>query len=153
MLTSPLRRLLRLGLPNGPSPEVETELRNLVAQLRRGAERRRLTVLLGGHRKAALQGCLLAALPTPLLADVVRAAVQLDTCRIEVDMTVSWADCRMFMQISHLNRSCRAVLAFHSDIAADAAVSGHCADSGTHTDEARCATSPCILCTLEYVHQ
>jgi hypothetical protein len=49
---------------------------------------RRLTVLLGGHRRALQGGCLLAALPSPLLADIVNAAVDLDTCRIEIDMTV-----------------------------------------------------------------
>ena len=33
-------RLLRLGLPSSPSPEVGAELQSFVAQLRRGAERR-----------------------------------------------------------------------------------------------------------------
>jgi hypothetical protein len=45
-------------------------------------------VLLGGHPRALGRGCLLAALPAPLLADITRAAVDLDTCRIEIDMTV-----------------------------------------------------------------
>jgi hypothetical protein len=33
-------RLLRLGLPSSPSPEVWADLRHFVAQLRHGAERR-----------------------------------------------------------------------------------------------------------------
>jgi hypothetical protein len=45
-------------------------------------------VLLGGHPRALERGCLLAALPAPLLADITKAAVELDTCRIEIDMTV-----------------------------------------------------------------
>lgn len=49
---------------------------------------RRLTVLLGGHPRALGRGCLLAALPAPLLADITRSAVELNTCRIEIDMTV-----------------------------------------------------------------
>ena len=45
-------------------------------------------MLLGGHPRALGRSCHLAALPAPLLADITRAAVELDTCRIEIDMTV-----------------------------------------------------------------
>lgn len=45
-------------------------------------------MLLGAHPRALRGGCLLAVLPAPLLADIVTAAVELDTCRIEIDMTV-----------------------------------------------------------------
>lgn len=45
-------------------------------------------MLLGGHPRALQSGCLLAALPAPLLADIAAASVQLDTCRVEIDMTV-----------------------------------------------------------------